>query len=87
LQDLLSDAQVQTNAVHTQFLDERLAELVTASDGAHPALHASADVAADRETESGESPLDALPDDAELLTAPMDGALIQINAQPGETVA
>ncbi|WP_199027766.1 carboxyl transferase domain-containing protein [Ralstonia sp. ASV6] len=87
LQDLLSDAQVQANAVHTQFLDARLAELVTASDGAHPALYASADVSADRPTDSGESLLDALPDDAELLTAPMDGALIQLNAQPGETVA
>ncbi|KHK56257.1 carbamoyl-phosphate synthase large subunit [Ralstonia sp. A12] len=87
LQDLLTDAEVQANAVHTQFLDQRLAELVSASDGAHRTLHASTDSAASGEASPIGALIDALPDDAELLTAPMDGALIQINAQPGETVA
>ena len=87
LQDLLTDAEVQANAVHTQFLDQRLAELVSASDGAHRTLHASTDAAASGEASPGGALIDALPDDAELLTAPMDGALIQLNAQPGETVA
>lgn len=87
LQDLLSDADVQANAVHTQFLDQHLAELVSASDGAHRAFHAATEAAAERGAEPSESPVEDLPDDAELLTAPMDGALIQMNAQPGQTVA
>jgi acetyl/propionyl-CoA carboxylase alpha subunit len=86
LQDLLSDADVQANAVHTQFLDARLTELLNASDGAHRAFHPSSDAAADPDGEAGHVPIDDLPDDAELLSAPMDGALIQIHAEAGAAV-
>lgn len=85
LQDLLRDADVQTNTVHTQFLDAKLADLAGGDGEAHPALHATSIAAAD--LTPTESFIDALPDDAELLTAPMDGALIQINAKAGATVA
>ncbi|ANA32503.1 Acetyl-coenzyme A carboxylase carboxyl transferase subunit alpha [Ralstonia mannitolilytica] len=86
LQDLLSDADVQANAVHTQFLDARLTELLNASDGAHRAFHPPSDAAADPDREARHVPIDDLPDDAELLTAPMDGALIQIHAEAGAAV-
>ncbi|HJV96155.1 MAG TPA: carboxyl transferase domain-containing protein, partial [Albitalea sp.] len=85
LQDLLSDAAVQANAVHTQFLDGKLVDLANANGRAHPALHAASTTAASED--AGESQITDLPDDAELLTAPMDGALIQISAEVGATVA
>ena len=85
LQDLLRDADVQANAVHTQFLDAKLAELAGENGEAHPTLHATSSAATD--LAPTESFVDELPDNAELLTAPMDGALVQINTEVGATVA
>lgn len=85
LQDLLRDADVQTNAVHTQFLDAKLADLAAGNGEAHPALHATSVTTPDLTPAT--SFIDELPDDAEVLTAPMDRALIQIHAQAGATVA
>ncbi|CAJ0776683.1 Acetyl-coenzyme A carboxylase carboxyl transferase subunit alpha [Ralstonia condita] len=85
LQDLLRDADVQANAVHTQFLDTRLNDLIGGTGATHPTLHVPSGAAAS--VAPAESFGDALPDDAELLTAPMDGALIQLSAEAGEHVA
>ncbi|WP_439890529.1 carboxyl transferase domain-containing protein [Ralstonia sp. 25C] len=85
LQDLLRDADVQANAVHTQFLDAKLAELADGNGEAHPTLHAASTDATD--LAPTESLVDELPGNAELLTAPMDGALVQINTEVGATVA
>jgi acetyl/propionyl-CoA carboxylase alpha subunit/acetyl-CoA carboxylase beta subunit len=84
LQDLLRDAAVQANAVHTQFLDSRLADLAGGTGEAHPTLHVPTTAAAS--LEPADSFVDALPDDAELLTAPMDGALVQLCAEAGKHV-
>ena len=85
LQSLLRDADVQANAVHTQFLDVKLADLAAGNSEAHPALHATS--VATPDLTPATSFLDELPDDAEVLTAPMDGALIQIHAEAGAMVA
>jgi acetyl/propionyl-CoA carboxylase alpha subunit len=85
LQDLLCDDAVRANAVHTQFLDGKLADLANTNGDAHPALHVASGAVAD--TESAEVFATDLPDDAELLTAPMDGALIQITVEAGASVA
>ena len=85
LQDLLRDADVQANAVHTQFLDTKLAGPAGGNGEAHPILHAAPTATTD--LTPAEPFVDALPDNAELLTAPMDGALVQINTQAGATVA
>ncbi len=85
LQDLLRDADVQANAVHTQFLDAKLVDLAGGNGEAHPTLHAASTAATD--LTPAEPFVDALPYNAELLTAPMDGALVQINTQAGATVA
>jgi len=87
LQDLLLREDVRRNAIHTQYLDAALPAMAAQlRDGgqAHPALHATGATA--NVQASGSAPLDDLPDDAELVTAPMDGALAAVQVRPGDIV-
>ena len=87
LQDLLLREDVRRNDVHTQYLDAALPAMAAQlrdGDLAHPALHATGATA--NVQASGSAPLDDLPDDAELVTAPMDGALAAVQVRPGDIV-
>ena len=87
LQDLLLREDVRRNNVHTQYLDAALPAMAAQlrdGDQAHPALHATGATA--NVQASGSAQLDDLPDDAELVTAPMDGALAAVQVCPGDIV-
>ncbi len=89
LQDLLLRDEVRRNDVHTQYLDAALPAMAAAAaqqlegDLAHPALYA---VGAAADTQAHAAEPDDLPDDAELVCAPMDGALAAVQVRPGDIV-
>ncbi|MDF3836644.1 carboxyl transferase domain-containing protein, partial [Cupriavidus basilensis] len=89
LQDLLLRDEVRRNDVHTQYLDAALPAMAAAAaqqlegDQAHPALYA---VGAAADTQAHAAEPDDLPDDAELVRAPMDGALAAVQVRPGDIV-
>lgn len=87
LQNLLTDPQVQANQVTTGFIEQHAAELIGAHAGeqqkAHPHLyfqHAG-------ETQAAQVAAVDAPPGTEPLNAPVQGVLVSLDVQPGDSIA
>lgn len=87
LQNLLTDSQVQANQVTTGFIEQHAAELIGAHAGeqqkAHPHLyfqHAG-------QTQAAQVAAVDAPPGTEPLNAPVQGVLVSLEVQPGDSIA
>lgn len=87
LQNLLTDPQVQANQVTTGFIEQHAAELIGAHAGeqqkAHPHLyfqHAG-------QTQAAQVAAVDAPPGTEPLNAPVQGVLVSLDVQPGDSIA
>lgn len=87
LQNLLTDSQVQANQVTTGFIEQHAAELIGAHAGeqqkAHPHLyfqHAG-------QTQAAQVAAVDAPPGTEPLNAPVQGVLVSLDVQPGDSIA
>lgn len=83
LQSLLQHPEVQANRVTTGFIDSHAAALVAAAGQPHPTLFATGGAAATAlQTDRA-----AAPEGCRALSAPVQGVLVSLQVQPGDSVA
>ena len=83
LQSLLQHPEVQANRVTTGFIDSHAAALLAAAGQPHPTLFATGGAAATAlQTDRA-----AAPEGCRALSAPVQGVLVSLQVQPGDSVA
>ena len=83
LQSLLQHPEVQANRVTTGFIDSHAAALLAAAGQPHPTLFATGAAAATAlQTDRA-----AAPEGCRALSAPVQGVLVSLQVQPGDSVA
>ena len=83
LQSLLQHPEVQANRVTTGFIDSHAAALLSAAGQPHPTLFATGGAAATAlQTDRA-----AAPEGCRALSAPVQGVLVSLQVQPGDSVA
>lgn len=83
LQSLLQRPEVQANRVTTGFIDSHAAALLAAAGQPHPTLFATGGAAATAlQTDRA-----AAPEGCRALSAPVQGVLVSLQVQPGDSVA
>lgn len=83
LQSLLQHPEVQANRVTTGFIDSHAAALVAAAGQPHPTLFATGGAAAT----ALQLDRTAAPEGCRALSAPVQGVLVSLQVQPGDSVA
>ncbi|MFN3582190.1 MAG: carboxyl transferase domain-containing protein, partial [Pseudomonas sp.] len=86
LQNLLAHPQVQSNQVTTGFIESHAAELIAARSGdqrAHPHLYFQHS----GQTQTAQAAAIDAPPGTEPLNAPVQGVLVSLDVQPGDSIA
>lgn len=83
LQSLLQHPEVQANRVTTGFIDSHAAALLAAAGQPHPTLFATGGAA----TTALQTDRAAAPEGCRALSAPVQGVLVSLQVQPGDSVA
>lgn len=83
LQSLLQHPEVQANRVTTGFIDSHAAALLAAAGQPHPTLFATGGAAAT----ALQTDRTAAPEGCRALSAPVQGVLVSLQVQPGDSVA